>query len=228
MKSPKFLKKSLAVTVATLCLPMMSLGFVSQSAKAEGVSADLTIASMYLWRGLNVSGFQPVMQSNVQYDHSSGMYVGTWFSNEGALSSSYEIDLFAGYGGSTGDISYGAGLFGYYYPEAVSGPKNSDIYEAVLNAGYKDYSLTAKINIEPNKFDDYKYFSLDGPAGPVSLHLGTTIQGDSDKNYTDVAVTYNFTDSLSWTVSYAFGDGIAEDSPAEDPLVVVSYSVPLK
>ena len=228
MSSPKFYKKSLATAVAAICLPVMSLGLVSQSAQAEGVSADLTIASMYLWRGLNVSGYQPVMQSNVQYDHSSGLYVGTWFSNEGALNSSYEIDLFAGYGGSSGDISYNAGLFGYYYPEATASPKSTDIYEAVFNVGYKDYSVTAKINVEPDDFDDYKYFSLDGPAGPLSLHLGTTIQGDSDANYSDVAVSYNFTDSLSWTVSYAFGNKIEEDSAAADPLIVVSYSVPLK
>lgn len=227
MSSQKFLKKSLATAVAAVCLPVMSLGFVSQSVQAEGVSADLTIASMYLWRGQNVSGTNPAISSNVQYDHSSGAYVGSWLSSEGA-SGSYEVDFFGGYNGSAGDISYGAGIFGYYYPEVAGSPKSSDIYEVIVSAGYKDYSVTAKINAEPDDFDDYKYFSLDGPAGPLALHLGTTITGTDANNYSDVAVSYNFTDSLSWTVSYAFGDGIVEDSAADDPLFVVSYSVPLK
>ena len=227
MKSPKIFKKSLAVTVATLCLPMMSLGLVSQSAKAEGVSADLTIASMYLWRGLNVSGTSPALSSNVQYDHSSGVYAGSWLSSEGATGS-YEIDFFAGYGGSAGDISYGIGAAGYYYPEIMGSPKSSDIYEVILSAGFKDYGATLYVNAEPDESDDYKYLSLGGPVGPVSLHAGFTLTSEDSKNYMDFSASYNFTENLAWTVSYATGDAIAEDSAADDPLFVISYSVPLK
>lgn len=227
MSTPKFFKKSIATAVAAVCLPMMSLGLVSQSAQAEGVSADLTIASMYLWRGLNVSGTNPAISSTVQYSHASGAYGGSWLSSEGS-SGSYEVDLYAGYGGAAGDISYDVSVWGYYYPEKIGSPKSSDIYEAIVSVGFKDYSVTAKINVEPDDFDDYKYFSLDGPVGPLALHLGTTITGTDANNYSDVAVSYNFTENLAWTVSYAFGDAIAEDGPSEDPLVVLTYSVPLK
>jgi uncharacterized protein (TIGR02001 family) len=211
---------------------MMSLGVVSnanaEDMAASPISADLTIASNYLWRGVAINGFSPVLQSNVQYDHDSGLYIGTWFSNEGALSNSSEVDLFGGYGGSAGDISYGVGIAGYYYPEAAGAPTSTDLYEVILSGGYKDYGITAYVNVEPDNNDDYKYFSIDGPLGPVSLHAGMTMTDSDAGKYMDFSVSYNFTENLAWTVSYATGDAIAEDGPSDDPIVVVSYSVPLK
>lgn len=223
MYSRKFSKNVLASSVAALCLPAMSLGFVS-TAKAE-ISASATIASMYLWRGLDVSG-GAVLQSSLQYDHSSGLYVGTWMSTEGAAAN-YEVDAYAGYGGSAGDISYGIGVAGYYYPQAATGSfSDNDIYEVILSGGYKDYGITAYINAEPEDFDDYMYFSIDGPIyGPFSAHIGITSQTDAD--YTDVGISYAATENLTWTVSKAQGDAV-DDTPADNPIVAVSWSIPLK
>ena len=226
MQSQKFSKNVLASTVAAVMLPAFSLGF-STSAQAE-VESSLTLSSMYLWRGLNVSGTSPAVSGSLDYSHSSGLYVGTWMSSEGATGS-HEVDLYGGYGGSAGDISYGLGIAGYYYPEMAGAPTSSDIYEVILSGGFKDYGATLFVNAEPDDFDDYMYLSLDGPiAGAFSAHIGMTMTGDDSGKYTDFNVSYAATENLTWTVSYATGDAIAEDGPSDDPMVVISYSVPLK
>ena len=231
MKSPKFTKNSLTKAVAVACLPLMSLGFVS-AAKAEvTIEPSMSIASMYLWRGQDVSDLNPAISGALDIGLPSGLYVGTWMSSEGAANS-YEVDLYGGWSGSAGDISYGVGLAGYYYPQTPGSVFDADIYEVILNAGFKDYGITAYINAEPDDFDDYKYISLDGPIyGPLSAHVGVTITGSGDGDYTDFNISYAATENLSWTVSMATGDGVDDAGASRDktnPLVMVSYSVPLK
>jgi len=230
MKFSNLIKSKVSKVVCTAVLPALTMGALTAPAQAE-LSSDLTIASTYLWRGQAISGFHPAMSSTVQYDHSSGLYVGTWFSNEGAMGS-YEVDAYAGYGLTIGDISLGLGAAGYYYPQTAGSLVDSDIYEGIVSAGFKDFGVTAYINLETP--DEYTYISADYSIGKVGLHAGYTLAADGDdadtknENYADVSVSYAFTDTLSWSVSYAIGDGIKEDGGNDDPIVMVSYSVPLK
>ena len=224
------------------------------AAQAE-VSADLSISSMYLWRGLDISDGKPVLSSTVQYDHPSGFYVGTWFSNEGTPAystdfaadttgdgtndtsgtidlagtngTSYELDVYAGYNGSVGDFGYSLGYYVYLYPEAAGSIGDSDIKEYMLGASYKDFSLTAYINAESDDFDSYKYYSFGYSFDKISLHYGVTTVDKGD-GYNDISVSYAFNDNLTWTISKASGDAIADNSPQSDPLIMVSYSVPFK
>lgn len=226
MKFSNLIKSKVSKVVSTAVLPVLTMGAMTAPAQAE-LSSDLTIASTYLWRGQAISGFHPAMSSTVQYDHSSGLYVGTWFSNEG-LAGSYEVDAYAGYGLSIGDISLGLGAASYFYPQTEGNVVDSGIYEGIVSAGFKDLSVTAYINLETPA--DYTYISADYSIGKVGVHAGYTLQ---DSAYTDVNLSYALTDALTWTVSYAFGDGIADTPDAggirqDEPVVVVSYSVPLK
>lgn len=228
MKFSNLIKSKVSKVVCTAILPVLTMGAMTAPAQAE-LSSDLTIASTYLWRGQAISGFHPAMSSTVQYDHSSGLYVGTWFSNEGAAGS-YEVDAYAGYGLTMGDISLGLGAASYWYPQAEGDMVDSGLYEGILSAGFKDFSVTAYADLE--NFGDYFYFSGDYSIGKVGLHAGYALTDPSDSSYTDVNVSYALTDALTWTVSYAFGDGIADAGPlgggSDEPIVMVSYSVPLK
>jgi len=234
MQSQKFSKNVLASTVAAVMLPAFSLGF-STSAQAEvSIEPSMSIASMYLWRGQDVSNLTPAISGALDVGMDNGLYVGTWMSSEGAAGS-YEVDLYGGWGGSSGDISYGIGVAGYFYPQTPGDVFESDIYEVILSGGFKDYGATLYVNAEPDDFDDYKYLSLDGPiAGAFSAHIGVTITDSGDGDYTDFGVSYAATENLSWTVSMAMGDAMdnAEDAGSAtdktNPLVMISYSVPLK
>lgn len=244
-----FLTKKVNTLLFTGVMATSALVAIPMDAKAE-LSSDLTISSMYLWRGLDISDGKPAVSSTVQYDHESGFYVGSWFSSEGMPSkvvdvvdntgtpttdtvdigtngTSYEVDLYLGYDGSVGDFGYSIGYAGYFYPEAVGSISDSDIMEYILGVSYKDLSLTAYVNAEPDDFDEYKYFSLDYSIDKVGLHYAIT-SVDKGDGYSDFSISYALTDALSWTLSKASGDAIASDSPQEDPIIMVSYSVPLK
>ena len=195
-------------------------------AQAE-VSSDLTISSMYLWRGLDVSNSIPAVSSTIQYDHDSGFYVGSWFSSEGSTGS-YEVDAYLGYGKSFGDFGFDIGYAGYMYPEIAGPIGDSDIFEYIIGVSYKDLGITAYINAEPDDFDDYQYLSIDYSFGKVGLHYGMTDVGTDGGDYSDINVSYAVTDELTWTVSQASGDAIVADSTQDDPIFMVSYSVPLK
>lgn len=237
------LTKKVSRYIFTGVISASTLVAIPMDANAE-LSSDLTVSSMYLWRGLDISDGKPAVSSTVQYDHESGLYVGSWFSSEGMPSkmltdsnsdtvdigtngTSYEVDLYLGYNGSVGDFGYSIGYYMYLYPEAVGSISDSDIKEWMVSGSYKDFSITAYVNAEPDDFDKYKYYSLGYSIGDVALHYGIT-SVDKGDGYTDISVSYAFTDALTWTISKATGDAIVSDSPQEDPLIMVSYSVPLK
>lgn len=238
MKSLKTLTPVIAASIIAVS------GLTATTAAQAEMSSDLTISSMYLWRGLDISDGKPAVSSTVQYDHESGFFVGSWFSSEGMPSkiieteggdfvdigtngTSYEVDLYLGYSGSVDDFGYSVGYYMYLYPEAVGSISDSDIKEYMLGASYKDFSFSAYINAESSDFDSYKYYSFDYSIDKVGLHYGLT-SVDKGDGYNDIKISYALTDALTWTLSKASGDAIVSDSPQSDPLIMVSYSVPLQ
>jgi uncharacterized protein (TIGR02001 family) len=212
---------SLALTGA------VSLGAVAMPTIASAeLSSDLSISSMYLWRGQDVSAGNPAVSSSISYDFGNGFSVGTWASSEGA-SGSYEVDLLASYAGKVGEFGYSIGVADYLYPQNAASLTDSDITEYILSGSYMDFSLTAYINTNQSGNDDYKYYSLDYSMGKVGLHYGMTSVGTSANEYSDINVSYALTDNLTWTVSKAMGNLIDATPTMEDPLIMIGYSVPL-
>ncbi len=48
---------------------------------ANPVTANVTVASQYVFRGLSQTDGKPALQGGVDYAHPSGFYAGTWLSN---------------------------------------------------------------------------------------------------------------------------------------------------
>jgi len=249
MRSLKSLTPVIAASVMTVS------GLTATNIAQAEVSSDLTISSMYLWRGLDISDGKPAVSSTVQYDDASGFFVGSWFSSEGMPAyttsfsadttgdgsfdtagdiaidgtngTSYEVDLYLGYSGKVEDFGYTVGYYMYLYPEAAGSISDSDIKEYMLGASYKDFSFSAYINAESSDSDSYKYYSFDYTLDKIGLHYGLT-SVDKGDGYNDIKISYALTDALSWSLSKASGDAIESNGPQSDPLIMVSYSVPLK
>lgn len=203
------------------------------------VSGGMSVASMYLWRGQDVSNSAPAVSGNLDYSHESGLFVGTWASSEGA-SGSYEWDVYAGWGGKAGPVDLKIGIYEYMYPETTSvdgsgntvrdGLADSDVSEIGINATYMNLGVALYLNTE----NDYKYISLDYPLDKFKLHAGYTLgvdgNGDADSNadYADLNVNYSFNENASVTLSMATGNAVGDDGIEGDPLVVFSYTVPMK
>lgn len=124
-----------------LCLlPALSHADNAEPA-APTLSANLTVASQYVSRGVRQTWGHPAAQAGLDYVHPSGWSAGTWVSNVSDKlieKASVEWDLYGGYTGSTGALGYSAMVYYYKYPGArvsASGIKY-DYAELITGVSY--------------------------------------------------------------------------------------------
>ena len=97
----------------------------------KGMSATVTFASDYVFRGISQSDESPAVQLGLDWAHDSGFYVGAWGSNvdfNDGDEAKYEVDYYAGYNHVIGPYTLGVGAIYYDYPGA-SDNLNYDFYE---------------------------------------------------------------------------------------------------
>ena len=104
----------------------------------SAVSANVAFASDYIWRGMTQSD-GPAMSGGFDYASDGGFYAGIWGSNvnfnDGAGS---ELDYYAGYGFSVGDVGVDIGYIAFDYPENQTGLDFEEIY---LGLSFGDLGL---------------------------------------------------------------------------------------
>jgi len=207
-------KTLIALSVgAALATPILA------SAADPAVSANVTIASEYIYRGIAQTKGNPAIQGGFDYDVGNGIYVGTWGSNISWLSdqtpgatatgasASMEWDIYGGYKGSiTSDLGYDVGILTYNYPgdNLSSGNAKPDTVELYGALSYKwftaKYSVTTGSLFGWTKPDGGKtsgsgHLDLSGSydmGNGLSLgaHVGhQTVSGFSDASYTDYNVS---------------------------------------
>jgi uncharacterized protein (TIGR02001 family) len=126
-------------------------------------TANIGFVSDYYFRGISQSWHKPAVQGGFDISHSSGFYVGMWGSNVTPNTypdANVELDLYAGYNGSTPieGLGWTAGLYGYFYPGGdwdkytyLNVPDQTpeggswNTYEANLGLSYK--WLSAKVSV---------------------------------------------------------------------------------
>ncbi|PLA75068.1 hypothetical protein CYQ88_02225 [Hydrogenovibrio sp. SC-1] len=221
MKKTNSIKKLLA---SMAIVSSAALTFAPATTHAGEVSYNAAVSNMYLWRGQNISSPSPAVFGGIDYAADSGFYVGTWTSSEGAAGST-EFDLYGGFAGGMGDFGYDIGYAAYLYPD-VNGKEfvNSDasfLSEYIVGLSFKDLSATFFLYTE--EVSDM-YTSIDYSVGKFGLHAGMYKFKASGSDYTDFNVSYAATDSLSFTLSKAQGDGV---KGAENPMIQVTYALPI-
>lgn len=202
------LSNNLKALTAAAVLAVPALAPTTASAE---VGYNASVASMYLWRGQDVSE-GPTISGGIDYSHESGLYASAWTSS--ALTADYEQDVWAGYAGESGDFSYDVSYWLIYYPQTAGAP----IEEIAVGLGYKDFSLGLTSGDE-----GYLYTTLGYEVGSVSLTYGMSTN-DASQDYSHIDVSYAATDELSFTVSQASDDGAGV---AEKTLILMSYSLPI-
>lgn len=120
-------------------------------ASPHTVAFNVGVTTDYIFRGISQSQHDPAISGGVDYSHTSGLYAGTWLSNQKWVEdggpyktdSSIEWDIYAGYKGSLpADIGYDVGLIRYIYPgDKVAGAVSPDTTEAYLGFSWKMLSL---------------------------------------------------------------------------------------
>ncbi|MCL7750512.1 TorF family putative porin [Guyparkeria hydrothermalis] len=175
-----------AVSLSALTLP---------SVAAAEVSANVGVVSNYFFRGVTQTDDGAAVQGGLDYAHDSGFYAGTWASTvDFGDGTSYELDLYAGYGGSIGDLGYDVGYIYYAYPDGDDldfGEIYGSLSYSYLTAGLA-YTVNSQATGE-SAFDTgdlYYYAGVDVPFGESgysgSLYYGYyTFDADSSTNELD-------------------------------------------
>lgn len=185
------------------------------SADEPALSANVTVATEYLYRGIAQTRGNPAIQGGFDYGFSNGAYIGTWGSNISWISdggtgpsSSMEWDIYGGYKGSISkDLSYDVGILTYNYPgdHMPTGAAKPDTVEIYGALSYKwltaKYSVTTgslfgwtKDNLGVDKTSGSGYLDLTGTfdiGNGMSFvaHLGhQTVSGYSDASYSDYKI----------------------------------------
>ncbi len=110
----------------------LGLGLGSVPVQAE-FSADLAVATDYVWRGVSQTLGRPAVQGGINYSHASGAYAGIWASNVNFYDpnapgadpadddeAKLELDYTLGLAGATvQELAWDIGVSRYTYPGAV-------------------------------------------------------------------------------------------------------------
>jgi len=112
-----------ALIAAGAALPTLVGAAEAAPAPEHTYTANVTLASEYIYRGIGQTNRKPAVQGGLDYAHASGLYVGTWGSNvswlsdaDPKISNSLEWDFYGGYKNTIGDFGYDVGLLQYFYP----------------------------------------------------------------------------------------------------------------
>ncbi len=207
-------KLSQAIALASV----MTAGLAGAGMAQAEVSASASIATEYLWRGQTLGLGIPAVSGSLDYEHSSGLYVGTWISSgDGELGTEY--DLYFGFAGEIGDFGYDIGYASYLYPMSDDDDIN-DAAEVYLGLSYQAASVYLFKSTDSDADGIYYVASLD-----VSDSVSVAVGGDTDADYVHLDLTYSFNDNIAFTVSQIVSDDSKElDSSTK---LVMTYTLPI-
>lgn len=220
------MKSLRTVRYAALAAAVAGVAVVSTPAVA-GVTATASVASVYLWRGLDLGAGTPQIAGSLDYAHDLGFFAGVWGSSAGPGN---EVDLYAGWGKTFGDLGVKATYFTYTYPNVTA----SNFDEIGLNATFKGFFVDYYIGIgsvgpTATEVDNKNnYVDLGYTYDKYTVKYGMTQNDAADTDYTHVDASYAYNKNLSFTLSGVVdSDDFAVTYGNHGPLFVVSYTLPL-
>jgi hypothetical protein len=223
-------KLSQAIALATA----MTAGLVATTttqAEVE-VAASASIANMYLWRGQNLgqsangTGGIPALSGDIAVS-ASGAYGGIWASS-GDANAGQEYDIYAGFGGEAGVVSYDVSVWAYVYPDGgTSDGTFGDNSEFIVSLGAAGASVSIYKQIGDEVDNDNMYYTLGYGMDAFSANVGMTGAADKDDDYTHLDLSYAYNDNISFTVSKIVSQEIDKNLD-EDTKFVLSYSLPIE
>lgn len=205
--------------ISAACLMTMSSAMAEDAPAAAAdpgpITANVTLASEYRYRGIAQTNSKPAIQGGFDYAHESGFYVGNWNSNISWISDAnpgssapIEMDFYGGYKTEVAEgLTLDGGVLQYYYsasnlniPATASNPNTTELYIAgtysFATLKYS-YALSDLFGFYGSKGSSYIDLSLNYDTGVEGIVLnghvgyqkvaGSTLAGLSNSNatYTD-------------------------------------------
>lgn len=128
-------------------------------------SANVGVASNYMWRGVTQTRNGAALQGGADLVHSSGLYAGTWLSNVDfklAPDADTEQDFYAGYGFTLGDVAFDLKRTEYHYASADAlnfGESHLQVsaYGVSIGADYSSDTPIAESDSALNYYGSYSH-----------------------------------------------------------------------
>lgn len=195
-----------------------------EPAPEYSLTANVTLASQYRYRGLMQTNNQPAIQGGFDFTHASGLYLGNWNSSiswlndsNSKVSAPVEMDFYGGYKGNLApNVPFDLGVLQYYYPgDYPSGYTSPDTTELYAGLGYGpvlfkySIAMTNLFGFADSKYS--QYFDLSGNFDTgfwgltVNAHVGRqTVRNVTDGAYTDwkLGLTKDFGQGLAISIAY--------------------------
>ena len=231
--------------ISAACLMTMSTAMAEDAPAAAAaepgpITANVTLASEYRYRGIAQTNSLPAVQGGFDYAHESGFYAGNWNSNiswlsDAALGSSapIEMDFYAGFKKEVAEgVTLDGGVLQYYYPtsnypSASTNPNTTELYVAATYtfATLKySYAVTDLFGYAGSKGSGYLDLALNYDTGvegiTLNAHVGyQKVAGSLNPNasYTDwkLGLTKDLGHGMNVAVAYigTNADGTVYYSP---------------
>ena len=175
------------------------------------VSANVSFASDYVWRGMTQSD-GPAIQGGFDFEAESGFYAGIWGSNvnfnNGAGS---ELDYYFGYATEVGSVGVDVGYISYEY---IDSTPDATFDETYLGLSFGDFGVSFA-------FGDYDYTEVSYALGDVSFSYG-----DYDGYGSNFLISYGFSCG-SYDCGLAYSDFSDDGYDADEDALVFSVSASL-
>jgi len=227
-----------------LFLVAAGLIFSADSVQADEWTANFGVFNNYIWRGLTQTVNEAAISGGIDYAFDSGFYAGTWASNVSYAADdvySYEHDVYAGFAGKAGGITYDLGYL-YYNYDAEAEFDFSEVYGSI---GFGAFTLGLNVLADTEAYEapgqdfgfgEATYLYADyGTEIRNGLELGLHIgfhQGDFSEafngvpgDYTDYSVSLS-KDGFSFMITSTDLDDAGPDNLDNDELkFVISYGM---
>ena len=172
-----------------------------------GTSANVYVVSDYLFRGVTQTNDGAAVQGGIDYEHDSGFYAGTWMSTLGN-GAGVEDDIYLGFAGEAGSISYDIGAIRYIYP-SLTDFDATEIY-AGIDVGPVGVKYWYEVNGDWGYLEGNASFDLKEDLS-LSLHIGSTdFNGGGDYIDYNVALGKTWKD-LDWSLMISNTDISGDD-----------------
>ena len=203
-------KTAISAAAVALLAGLSTVAFAADepaAAEVSPITANVTVASNYIYRGLTQTNNKPAIQGGFDYAHESGFYVGNWNSSITWISDSYpgagqgghsvsapvEMDFYAGFKkefigeGFATDI----GVLQYYYPTSGMPSSQSNAWVAA-NPASRQASGTTPNTTELYAAQNFTFGPVTG-FGKVSYAVTTLfgLQQSSGALYPDLTANYD-------------------------------------
>ena len=241
MSHSKLLNTLILAALAAPCIAMAD--DAPAAAPAPSVTANVSLTSNYLYRGISQTGGKPALQGGFDYTHSSGFYAGAWGSSISwigdsglAKNAGLELDTYLGFRNSFAtDYNYDVGFLRYNYPGTYTitpGLAKADTNEVYGLIGWKwislkySYSLGDTFGVASAQGTDYIDLSANYPIPDTTYTLGAHYGRQDYKGpYAGSGATSLSYDDYRLSVAKDLGSGFSASLTYSKTNATAAYTV---